>query len=139
MKAQKSNDRICTKQKIFTLWIVVMFTMIFADFFSFITPGVLKQIMEDKTDPQTSQWQILVFAILTEIPIMMILLSRVLPNKANRWANIIASIITIVYVIGGGSADFHYIFFATVEVTCMLFIIWYAWKWKNQKDFKEKA
>lgn len=25
----------------------------------------------------------------------------------------------------------YYVFFATVEVACMLLIIWFAWKWKS--------
>jgi hypothetical protein len=43
--------------------------------------------------------------------------------------NIIAGAITIVFVVGGGSPILHYIFFATVEVVCLLLIIWYAFKW----------
>lgn len=59
----------------------------------------------------------------------MILLSRALPYRVNRWANIIASIITILFVISGGNTSLSYIFFATVETLAMLFIIWYAWTW----------
>ena len=43
-------------------------------------------------------------------------------------ADIIASVITIVFVIGGGDTYLSYIFFASVEVMCILLIIWYAWK-----------
>jgi len=43
-----------------------------------------------------------------ELAIVMILLSRVLTYRLNRWLNIIASIITIVFVVGGGSAYPHY-------------------------------
>ena len=66
-----------------------------------------------------------------EISIVMILLSRVLKYKVNRWTNIITSIITIVFVVGGGVPYPHYIFVATVEVICLLSIIWFAWKWRN--------
>lgn len=80
----------------------------------------------------------LIFAILLEIPIAMIFLSRILKYRANRWANILAGAITIPFVIGGGSAVLHYIFFATVEVVAMLVIVWYAWKWPDpeaQSDY----
>lgn len=73
---------------------------------------------------------LLVFALILEIPIVMIFLSRILKNKFNRWANIIASLITIIFVIGGGSLALHYIFFATVEVLVLLLIIRYAWELK---------
>jgi general stress protein CsbA len=62
----------------------------------------------------------------------MIFLSRVLKYRANRWVNIIASVITIAFVTGMGTTDLHYIFFATIEVVSMLLIIWYAWKLPKQ-------
>jgi len=62
----------------------------------------------------------------------MIILSRVLNYRVNRWVNIIASIITIVFVVSGGASYPHYIFIATVEVICLLLIIWNAWKWTEQ-------
>ena len=58
----------------------------------------------------------------------MILLSRILKYRANRGANIIAAVITIAFVIGGGAAVLHYVFFATVEVVCMLLIVGHAWR-----------
>jgi TRAP-type C4-dicarboxylate transport system permease small subunit len=66
-----------------------------------------------------------------EIPIAMIFLSRILKYRANRCANIIAGVITIAYVIVGGSTSPHYVFFATIEVVCILLIVWFAWKWRN--------
>jgi hypothetical protein len=66
-------------------------------------------------------------------PFAMIFLSRALKYRANRWANTIAGAITTAFVIGGGSTDLHYIFFATIEVVCMSPIVWYAWKWPRQE------
>jgi hypothetical protein len=114
-----------------TLWVVVMFTMVFADIVGFMNPGTLKDMMNGAVGFQITQGVLLVFAVLLEIPIVMIFLSRVLKRKANRWANIIASIITILFVIGGGSLFPYYIFFASVEITCMLAIVWTAWKWSK--------
>ena len=117
-----------------TLWIVVMINMAFADIFSFTIPGFLEEIMTGSTASfPITQEIMLVFAIIMEIPIAMIFLSRVLKYRANRWANIIAAAITILWVIGGGSTYPHYIFFATIEVVCMLLIVRYAWKLPKQE------
>lgn len=35
--------------------------------------------------------------------------------------------ITTLFVIGGGSLQLHYVFFATVEVACMALIVWSVW------------
>jgi TRAP-type C4-dicarboxylate transport system permease small subunit len=61
----------------------------------------------------------------------MIVLCRVLKFGVNRWVNIIVSLITIAFVVGGGVSYPHYIFIASVEVICLLLIIWLAWKWHN--------
>jgi hypothetical protein len=117
------------KVRLSTLWIFVLFNMVFADIVGLLNPGALEQMMAMKP----AQGLLLVFSILVEIPIAMIVLSRLLKYRANRWANIIAGIITILWVIGGGNISVSYIFFATIEVACMLLIIWYAWKWTEQE------
>jgi len=48
----------------------------------------------------------------------------------NRWANIIVGLIAIAFVVGGGVSYPHYIFIATVEVICLLLVLWFAWKWR---------
>lgn len=120
------------KERLSTLWIVVMFNVVFADILTFITPGALRDIMTGTPGGiHITPGLLLVFAVLLEIPVAMIFLSRVLDHGVNRWANIIACAVTIAFVIGGGSAYPHYYFFATIEVVCMSGIVWSAWKWPN--------
>ncbi len=117
------------KVRLSTLWVFVMFNMVFADIVGFLNPGALEEMIAMRP----AQGLLLVFSILLEIPIAMIVLSRLLKYRANRWANIIAGVITILWVIGGGNTSVSYIFFATIEVACMLLIVWYAWKWTEQE------
>jgi len=126
--------RIDTKVLLSTLWIVVMINMAYADILSLHIPGVFDEVAKTSVSTGASIPQLmLVGAIMMEISIVMILLSRVLKYKVNRWTNIITSIITIVFVVGGGVSYPHYIFVATVEVICLLSIIWFAWKWRNSE------
>jgi len=111
--------------KLSTLWIFAMFNMAFADIVGLLNPETLEEMMA----MNPNQGLLLTFSILLEIPIAMIVLSRLLKYKANRLANIIAGVITILWVIGGGNTSFSYVFFAAIEVSSMLFIIWGAWKW----------
>ena len=115
-------------KRISTLWIVVMFSMVYADILSFITPGELQALWAGEAGVQITPGLLLVFAILIEIPIAMIFVSRILKPRANRWANTVAAAITTAYVLGGGSFNLlHYVFFATVEVACMATIVWSVW------------
>ena len=128
----KTTVKIDTKVLLSTLWIVVMINMAYADILGLFIPGALEEVAKTSVSTGTTIPQLmLIGAIMLEIPIAMILLSRVLKYKVNRWANIIASVITIAYVVGGGSLVPHYIFIATIEVVCMLLIVWFAWKWHN--------
>lgn len=131
-----TNDKTAimdVRVKLSTLWIVVLFNIVFADIVGFMNPGALEQIMTGATGFDITQELLLVFAILLEIPIAMIFLSRVLAYRANRPANIVASVITIVYVVGAGTASLSYVFFATVEVACLLLIVWSAWQWRKSE------
>jgi hypothetical protein len=128
------------KEKMSLLWIVVMLNMAFADILTFILPGSLQEIMTgDMGGLRPTQAMLLAFAVLIEIPIVMIVLSRMLKRRINRILNIIASIITIAFVAGGGSATLHYIFCAGMEVVCMLLIILMCIRWpKDQGESNGK-
>ncbi len=121
------------KVKLSTLWVFVLFNMIFADIVGFMNPGALDAIIKGEVGVQITQELLLVFSMLLEIPIAMVFLSRILQYRANRWANIVAALITILFVIGGGDTYLSYIFFASIEVVCMLLIIWYALKWPKEE------
>lgn len=120
------------KIKLSTLWIFVLFNMVFADIIGFMNPGALETIIEGEVGIEITQKLLLVFSIMLEIPIAMVFLSRILEYRSNRWANILAAILTILFVIGGGDTYLSYIFFASIEVVTMLFIIWLAWNWQEE-------
>jgi len=115
------------RTRLSTLWVVVMFNMVFADILTFIKPGALQELWAGQAGVHITPGLLLVFAILLEIPIAMIFVSRIVKPEANRWANTIAAVITTLFVVGGGSMDLHYLFFATVEVACMALIVWSVW------------
>jgi hypothetical protein len=110
-----------------TLWVVVMFNMVFADILTFITPGALQDLWTGQAGVHVTPGLLLVFAILLEVPIAMIFASRVLRPATNRWANTAAVAVTTAFVVGGGSLTPHYVFFAAVEIACMALIVRSVW------------
>lgn len=113
--------------RVSTLWIVVMFNMIFADILTFEVPGFMQQLWAGELGVQITPVVLLGFAILLEIPIAMIFLSRILNGGASRWANTVAAVITAAFVVGGGTAYVHALFFAAVEVASLALIVWSVW------------
>jgi len=118
-----------------TLWIFAMFNYLYADICTLTDPAVLKKIMTGAGEGiQQNEGSLLVAAILMETAIAMVLLSRVLKYRANRWANIIVGIIQTAAVslsLFVSMPPLYYMFFAAIEIPCTLFIVWYAWKWTN--------
>lgn len=124
-----------TRAKISTLWVVVMMNMIYADILGFLGEGVLEEMISGYAgEIKLTETLILIAALMVEIPIIMILLSRILKYKINRIVNIAAACFTILFIIGGGSLAWEYIFIASVETILMLCIIWIAWNWKEPAE-----
>ena len=119
------------KSRLSTLWTFVLINMLFADIFSFMVPGALQKMATGVVDGVAlTPGFLLIAALLTEIPMAMIILSRLLSYRANRWANMLGGVFTILWVVGLGSATPHYIFIASVEVLCSGCIVWLAWRWR---------
>lgn len=116
------------KVKLSTLWIVVLINMIFADIFSIMVELVNKDTLNIPGDVKTIM---AIAAIVTNIPILMIYFSRILEYKANRIINMIAAILTIIYVIGGGDTAPHYLIIASIEVVFLILIFVYSLKWRS--------
>src|SRR5512134_340282 len=117
--------KIDTKVLLSTLWIVVMINMLKADILSLYIPGAAEELARTSASSGASIPQLmLVGAIMGQLGIAMIVLSRVLKYGVNRWANIVVGVITIAYIWGGMASYPHYIFIATVETLCLLLIVW---------------
>ena len=108
-----------------TLWIFVLFNMIFRDLHQFANEGFIEELMSQKIKEEL----VLVFGFILEIPIAMVLLSRILNDKVNKWANTVASIITLLGLLSTlPSADMDDVFFTIVESAALFAIIVIAWK-----------
>jgi len=122
----KTTDR---RMVLSTLWIFVMFNYLYADILMMIVdPGIYQKAAAHMSGPI-----ILTFAALMEIPILMILLSRILNYRANRWANVIAGAESSIFAAFTLSPKMpsYYLLFSSIEILCTLFIVWYAWTWRD--------
>ena len=121
-----------TKILLSTLWIVVMINMLKADILSLYIPGAMDEVARTSTSTGASIPQLmLVGAVIGELALVMIVLSRVLEYGINRWVNIVVGIVSIAYIWGGAASYPHYIFIATIETICLVLIIGFAWMWRN--------
>ena len=126
------TKKLDTKVLLSTLWIVVMINMLKADILSLYIPGAAEELSRTSANAGASIPQLmLIGAVMGQLGIAMIVLSRVLKYGINRWTNIVVGIVTIAYIWGGMATYPHYIFIAMVETLCLLLIIGFAWTWRN--------
>ena len=119
-----------------TLWLFATVNYMFCDIFTLFHSESLKQLMSGEMGGMIiSQTFLLGFAILMEIVMVMIILSRFLPYNVNRSLNIIIGLL-MTFVQGSTlfTADntLHYIFFSIIEISTTIFIVYYAWNWKEK-------
>ncbi|WP_336070142.1 DUF6326 family protein [Mesoflavibacter sp. CH_XMU1404-2] len=123
-----------TKPLLSTLWIFLTVNYLFCDVFSLYYSETLNQLIAGKKGAiEFTQEFLLVFAIIMEMPLLMILFSRVLNYKPNRLSNIMASIFMIIIQVGSlieGNNTLHYLFFSLVEIITLSIILWFSMKWK---------
>ena len=122
------------KAKLSTLWLFAVLNYLYCDVAGLMDANLLKQYLTGTVNGlEMTQVSLLGAGILIEIPIAMVLLSRILKYRAGRWANIIAgTIMTAVQLVTlfVGTPTVYYIFFSAIEIACTSLIVWYAWKWR---------
>jgi hypothetical protein len=124
-----------------TLWIFLVLNYLVADVYAlFFDPVLQKGATQQRLSGhigslQITQEFVLLTAIVLETALVLVVLSRVLPYRANRWANILVGLLQTAFaatnLIGETFPDLFAIFFVATEVVCTVFIVWYAWTWPH--------
>ena len=131
----REEKKMDMKSKLSTLWIFVALNYLYCDIVSLMDPELLPQYLRGNVNGlEFTPWFLLGAGILVEIFIAMVLLSRVLPYRANRWANFAAgAIMTAVQLatLFVGTPAPYYLFFSVIEIATTVLIIWLAWNWRE--------
>ena len=137
MQQNKQSTLIHRPMLISKLWVFLSLNYILCDLISNMEMSALRGLLEGNIAGIPMTQEFLLFAGLSlEIPFLMVVLSTVLPYRANRIINIGAAILMIIYQIGslfvGSDATLHYIFFSVMEILGNVAIVILAAKWKRQ-------
>lgn len=119
------KNKIKPQSLLSTLWIFVLFNMVFRDLHEFLKDGYIQEMMSLEITQEVA----LLYGGIAEIPIAMVVLARLLKNKINRWANAFAATITSLGLLSTiPSADMDDVFFTIMNMIALLSIIRVAWK-----------
>lgn len=112
---------------LFGLWVAVMLTFLLGDVLRIFAGDFVTGEMAGKPVGQ-GMW-LLVAAIMV-IPIIMVVLTLLLPYPAARWSCIVVAGFWIIFNLAGLPYDGWYDnFLIAVSIVLCGAIIWYAWTW----------
>ncbi|MFW9977066.1 MAG: DUF6326 family protein [Candidatus Thorarchaeota archaeon] len=136
MSSKKLEDlKVNVKIKLSALWITLMFCYSYADVLGFYSPGNLAEILTGEiAGVPLTQEMLLAMAVLMVIPIVMVFLSLMLMPKVNRPLNIVVGVVYII-VLGAtllNTITGYYIVLASIELLCLVLIVWFAFKWPRE-------
>jgi hypothetical protein len=99
--------------------------------------SVLQMLLEGNVGGvQMTQGMLLFAGISLEIPFLMIVLSAILPYRANRITTMAAAVLMIAYqlvsFLFGSEVTLHYAFFSVVEILGNMLIFVLAFRWKQE-------
>jgi hypothetical protein len=117
------------------LWVFMMLNYLYCDVISLFDPAVIKDVVAGHVSGGSVQFtpeMLLASAVLMEIPMAMILLSRVLGHRASRWANVAAAAFMVLVQVGSlgvGTPTSYYLFFSVIEIGALALIAVLALRW----------
>lgn len=116
-----------------TVWIFIVLNYAYADILILLSGHSASTPEEAELVNSLSGPEFMMVSVIyLEMAMVLAVLSRVLSYSINRLANII---VASLHIIGGLASLFvvtntiFYIFFVSVEMIALFFIVWYAWSW----------
>ena len=111
------------------LWIATMLTYLLGDvlriFAGDFEPGKLE-------GAQGTPAMYMLMAVIMIIPILMVVLTLVIPYPAIRWITIAVAIIVVIFnLIGLPYKGLYDNFLIIVSLVFNALVLWYAWQWAN--------
>jgi hypothetical protein len=117
-------------------WIAMLFVFAYVDILAFFRADVLNAALDGKVkDAGFTVNQVFLVAslIYVLIPILMVVVSLLLPASINRIVNVAASLVYVITVAVScvGETWAYYLAGSVVEIGLLLFIARTAWKWPH--------
>lgn len=131
---QLRDTPVDVKLRLSAFWIAMMFVFAYVDIFGFFRADILRAALDGKvaTVDLTVNQGFLAFTLIYILPaVLMVVLSLLLPPRANRIANIVVSVVYLITIIGLciGETWVYYLLGSLVEVVLLIAIARTAWKW----------
>jgi Family of unknown function (DUF6326) len=119
------------------LWVFAVLNYLYCDVLGLMHAPELQGILDGAVGGVEMTTGFLLGAgVLMEIPIAMVLVARLAPDRVARPASIVAGAVMTLVQLGslgfGSDVTPHYLFFSAVEVSATVAIVRIAWTWRSE-------
>ena len=128
--------KVDVKIKLSALWVAVLFLYAYADLVTLFRGDIVEQIIAGEVvGIEINQLFLFGTGALMAIPAVMIFLCLILKPGANRWVNMILTVlhmgllVSLQFMPGEGEVWAYVVLYNVLEFGAHLLILLYAWKW----------
>ncbi|MEO0492059.1 MAG: DUF6326 family protein [Actinomycetota bacterium] len=133
MLLRTANENLLRPRHLSSLWIYVLLSIAFRDIHEFLREGMISELATDGTVRGTPvrDSTLLAAGVAYQLPLGMVLLSRVLPGRANRIANRAASVITAAGILAIWPKDADDLVFGVFQLAALAAIGVICHRWTD--------
>ena len=117
------------------LWVFIVLNFFARDIHELGRPGMLEQVMSGTVDGvKVTEGLMLLGGVMIEVPILMTLLSLLLRQSINRWANVGAGLFTMITIAATNlGPDLDNVFFMSIQLIALVAIVRIVWRWRSNQ------
>ena len=130
------DSRLPVRAKLVAAWTSFMFLYVYVDIIGFFVPGKIDDILVGVVfEFDITQTLLTAFLMLMAVPILMVVLSAMLPARASRITNLVVASVQVPFAMFnavGESWTYYYWGAVVLEVILLAVILRLAWTWPRR-------
>lgn len=136
--SQRTRPSIDRHSLLSLVWLYLLLNFIYCDVIGLHDPSILGSLMQGRAgDLVITPQFLLASSVLMQIPIAMVLISRIAPRRVGRTASIVAASIMLLAQSASlfvGVPSLAYTFFSVIEIATLIAIVVLAIRWPAGRE-----
>lgn len=122
------------------LWLTVLLNSLLRDAHEVLRPGFLAEIANGTLNGTALGDLFFVMgALVLQVPVAMVVLSRILPPRALCWTSVVTVGLTLLGIVFADRADGDDLVFIIAQSVALLSILWLLFRWRRTESWANTA
>ena len=133
MTIRTVHENLLHPRQLSTIWIYVLLSIAFRDIHEFLREGMIAELARDGTvyGAEVRDSTLLAAGVAYQLPLAMVVLSKVLPRQANRIANRVAAALTAIGILAIWPKDGDDLVFGVFQLAALTAIGAICHRWSS--------